>query len=253
LLTDALSGVAGEQAPFRLDPERHRAYVEAHIEQGPRLEAAGRRIGIVTGLTGIRRFRIVARGQADHAGTTPMALRKDAGAALFALAHRIGSEFSGRGGPDTVWNIGNMVLRPGAANVVPSEGEMILEFRDTQTDVLDRLEADVRAWVDAASKSGAVAATIEPTARIEPTLMAPVLQEAIAAAAADCDEPTLALPSGAGHDAMVVGRLIPAAMMFVPSIGGRSHDITENTSDADIVAGCRVLAVAVGKILTAIG
>jgi len=253
MLTAALARVADEGEAFRLDPARHRAYVEAHIEQGPRLEAAGRRIGIVTGLVGIRRFRIVAQGQADHAGTTPMAMRKDAGAALFALAHRIGTEFPARGSADTVWNIGNIVLRPGAANVVPSEGEMILEFRDTQAAVLDRLEHDVLGWVAAASEPGGVRLTIEPTTRIPPTLMAPELGEALAAAAAECGESALPLPSGAGHDAMVVGRFIPAAMLFVPSIGGRSHDITENTSDADIVAGCRVLAAAVGKILKTLG
>jgi N-carbamoyl-L-amino-acid hydrolase len=247
-----LSSVAREQAPFRLDPARHLAYLEAHIEQGPRLEAAGVGIGVVTGLVGIRRFRIVAHGQADHAGTTPMGMRKDSGAALIALAHRIGADFPNIGGGDTVWNIGNIVLKPGAANVVPSEGEMTLEVRDTDTTILDRLEQTVSAWVDTASKTGPVRVTIEPTTRIPPTLMSPKLANAITAAAVGLGEPSMALPSGAGHDAMVLGRVIPAAMLFVPSIGGRSHDVTENTADADIVAGCRVLAAAVERIMTAL-
>jgi len=249
-LTAALSSVAREQAPFRLDQARHLAYVEAHIEQGPRLEAADIGIGVVTGLVGIRRFRIVAHGQADHAGTTPMSMRKDSGATLIALAHRIGSDFAPLGGPDTVWNIGNIVLKPGVANVVPSEGEMTLEVRDTDTTILDRLEQAVNDWVDTASKAGPVRLTIEPTTRIPPTLMSRKLADAMAAAAMEIGDPSMVLPSGAGHDAMVLGRIIPAGMLFVPSIGGRSHDVTENTADADIVAGCRVLAAAVGRIMS---
>src|SRR6185295_7673272 len=122
-----LAPISAERAPFRRDPARYVGYLEAHIEQGPRLEAANKRIGVVTGLVGIRRYRIFARGQADHAGTTPMAMRRDAGATLFRLAGRVGSEFPRLGGPDTVWNIGTLALRPGAANVVPGEAEMILE------------------------------------------------------------------------------------------------------------------------------
>lgn len=247
-LTDALTRVSQEQAPFRIDPARHAAYVEAHIEQGPRLELAGRRIAVVTSLVGIRRFRIVAHGQADHAGTTPMTMRKDAGAALFQLAARIGNEFPALGGPDTVWNIGNLVLKPGAPNVVPAEAEMILEFRDTQIAKLDELECRVLDWVAAAAKAGPVAVEALPTTRIAPTLMAPEIAQAIAAAAAHHGEATLAIPSGAGHDAMVVGRFIPSAMMFVPSIGGRSHDISEDTAEEDIIAGCRVLASAVERL-----
>ncbi|MDB5598645.1 MAG: Amidase, hydantoinase/carbamoylase [Xanthobacteraceae bacterium] len=248
-LSEALMRTKDEPAPFRLDPARHVAYLEAHIEQGPRLEAAGRRIGIVTGLVGIRRFRILAHGQADHAGTTPMDMRKDAGAALFRLASRIATTFPKIGSAETVWNIGSMTLRPGAANVVPSEAEMVFEFRDTQTATLDVLERHLLEWVAESSNAGPVTVTAQATTRIPPTAMTPAIGDAIATAAADYGEQTMSLPSGAGHDAMVLGRFIPSAMMFVPSIGGRSHDITENTSDADIVAGCRVLASAVGRVI----
>jgi len=251
-LATALANVAREQAPFRFDPARHLAYLEAHIEQGPRLEAAGVGIGVVTGLVGIRRFRIVAHGQADHAGTTPMNMRKDAGATLIALAHRIGSDFAALGGAETVWNIGNIVFKPGAANVVPSEAEMTLEVRDTDTAILDRVEQAVSDWVGAASKAGPARVTVEPTTHILPTMMSRNLADAIAAAAAETGITSMTLPSGAGHDAMVLGRVIPAAMLFVPSINGRSHDVTENTADADIVAGCRVLAAAVGRIMSAL-
>jgi N-carbamoyl-L-amino-acid hydrolase len=146
-----------------------------------------------------------------------------------------------------VWNIGNMLFRPGAANVVPSEAEMLVEFRDIKSEVLDRLEARFQALVAAVDR-GMVGIDVETTARIPPTAMAENLGAAIAAAAAGHGETPVHLPSGAGHDAMVVARFMPAAMMFIPSIAGISHDVRENTSDADIVFGCEVLADAVAQL-----
>lgn len=247
-LASALSIVQNEVPPLRLNPARHLAYLEAHIEQGPRLEAAGCRVGIVTGIAGIRRFRVTAHGQADHAGTTPIAMRKDAVAALFRLAVRIGSEFPRLGGPDTVWNIGTFAVWPGAANVVPNKAEMTMEFRDTEMATLDRLEHAFLDWV-AELASGPVAVEAEPTARIAPTAMAAQLGKVLAAAAAEHGESALSLPSGAGHDAMFLASLVPSAMMFVPSIGGRSHDVTENTAESDIVFGCQVLATATDNLI----
>lgn len=237
----------------RRDPSRHMAYLEAHIEQGPRLEAEGRRLGVVTGIVGIRRFRILAHGQADHAGTTPMGMRKDAGAALFALASRIAAEFPRLGSVNTVWNIGSIALRPGAANVVPSEAEMVLEFRDTESSTLDSLESSLLSWIDDASRSGPVAMTTEPIARIAPTAMTPELGKVIDRVARKEGEEALFMPSGAGHDAMVLGRCMPAAMLFIPSIGGRSHDIVENTAEADIVFGCEILAGVVDALADQLG
>ena len=245
-LRAALAAVPGASSSQRLGRARHLCYLEAHIEQGPRLELAHRRIGIVTGIVGIRRFRIRTRGQADHAGTTPMQNRRDAGAALLRLAAQIAEEFPRLGGPDTVWNIGSIVLRPGAPNVVPSEGEMVVEFRDTNSVILDTIERHVRAWVD--QSSGHCPTEIEPMACIPPTPLAPNLAAALAESAKALGEDPVFMPSGAGHDAMVIGRCIPAAMLFVPSIGGRSHDITEDTAEEDIVFGCEVLADAVENI-----
>jgi N-carbamoyl-L-amino-acid hydrolase len=246
-LRSALAGVDGEASPNRFESGRHVCYLEAHIEQGPRLEAAGCRIGIVSGVVGIRRFRIKTRGQANHAGTTPMAMRRDAGAPLFALASRVTREFPRLGGPDSVWNIGSTILRPGAANVVPGEGEMMLEFRDIDTGILDRLEAYLREWIAQLSRDGC-SIEADSIVHIAPTPMSKELADTLAASAKAMGEEPLRIPSGAGHDAMIVGRLIPAAMLFVPSIGGVSHDVTENTADADIVLGCEVLAAAVDKL-----
>ena len=246
-LAAALATIAGEPPPHRFDRKRQVCYLEAHIEQGPRMEAAGQRIGVVSALVGIRRFRIRSHGAANHAGTTPMAMRRDAGVALIALGAAVNAEFRRLADADTVWNIGNMIFRPGAANVVPSEGEMLLEMRDIKTEVLDRLEARFMALVGDANR-GAVGIEVETTARIPPTAMAESLGAAIAAAAAARGEKPVHLPSGAGHDAMVVARFMPAAMMFIPSIGGISHDVRENTSDADIIFGCEVLADAVAQV-----
>jgi len=211
------------------------------------MEAAGQRIGVVSALVGIRRFRIRSHGAANHAGTTPMAMRRDAGAALIDLAAAVNAEFRRLADRDTVWNVGNMMFRPGAANVVPSEGEMLLEMRDIKPEILDRLEERFLALVAAANR-GPVGIDVETTARIPPTAMAENLGAAIAAAAAARGEAPVHLPSGAGHDAMVVARFMPAAMMFIPSIGGISHDVRENTSDADIIFGCEVLADAVAQV-----
>jgi N-carbamoyl-L-amino-acid hydrolase len=245
-LIAALQTIADEPPPHRFDGRRHICYLEAHIEQGPRMEVAGRRIGVVSAVVGIRRFRIRSHGAANHAGTTPMGMRRDAGGALIQLAAAVDTKFRRVAAPDTVWNVGNMIFRPGAPNVVPSEAEMLLEFRDIKTEILDRLEARVLALI--AADRGAVGIDIETIARIPPTAMAEHLGAAIAAAAAARGETPVHLPSGAGHDAMVAARFMPAAMMFIPSIGGISHDVRENTSDADIIFGCEVLADALARV-----
>jgi N-carbamoyl-L-amino-acid hydrolase len=246
-LAAELANIAAEPAPHRFDAKREVCYLEAHIEQGPRMEAGGNRIGVVTGLVGIKRFRLKSHGAANHAGTTPMAMRKDAGAALIALAAGIGDDMRRLAGPDTVWNVGNMIFRPGAANVVPSEGEMLLEFRDIDARVMDRLHEQFMARVSEANR-GPVGIDVELTASLAPTPLSENLGAAIAKAATARGEKPVSLPSGAGHDAMIVARFVPAAMMFIPSIGGISHDVTENTSDEDIVFGCEVLADAVSDL-----
>jgi N-carbamoyl-L-amino-acid hydrolase len=247
-LLAALAASGFARAPARLEPARHIAYLEAHIEQGPKLEAAQKRIGVVTGIVGIRRARITARGQADHAGTTPMSMRKDAGATLIRLAKEILDRFASLAAADTVWNIGVIEVQPGAANVVPARASMMVEFRDMDEALLERMAAALRGLAAAAGR-GPVAVELEETARIEPAPMDARLAGVIAGASRAHGEEPLSLPSGAGHDAMIMSRALPSAMLFIPSIGGRSHDIAEDTSEEDIVLGCRVLAAAVDRLL----
>ncbi len=252
-LCDVLAAAGFSAEASRFEPDRQVAYLEAHIEQGPKLEAAGARIGIVTGIVGIRRFRVRASGQADHAGTTPMRLRKDAGAALIRLAARILESMPAMSAGETVWNIGAIEFKPGAANVVPAEASFILEIRDLEEKVLDRLQTRVEAMVAEAAAGAPVAVAHESIGRIEAVAMDRALADIVRKVAARHVGEPMIMPSGAGHDAMVVARTMPSAMLFIPSIGGRSHNIVEDTREDDIVLGCRVLADAVNEVLSRAG
>jgi N-carbamoyl-L-amino-acid hydrolase len=236
--------------PARLDPDRHVAYLEAHIEQGPRLEAAQQRIGVVSAIVGIHRYRVSVEGQADHAGTTPMNMRKDAGAVLIGVANEVLHRFAGEAASDTVWNIGSISFAPGVTNVVPAGATMTVEFRDTDVALLERFDALLQDIVAAHSRKSERPAKTSLVMRVEPVTMDGALAEALATAARGRGETPKVMPSGAGHDAQVLAKRLPAAMLFVPSIGGRSHTVAENTRDEDIVVGCQVLADAVDRILT---
>jgi beta-ureidopropionase / N-carbamoyl-L-amino-acid hydrolase len=239
----------GDRPFARLDPRRHRGYFEAHIEQGPRLEAEGVDIGVVTGIVGMRRHIVHFCGRADHAGTTPMAMRRDAGVAMFSFATSLANGLRGAGGPDAVWNFGIAAVRPGAANVVPAEAELTVEFRDPSPLMIERMEAAFLAAVRDADGALHVAVSSMPNAALAPAAMNTALINMIAEAAAETGASHLRMPSGAGHDAMILAPRIPSAMMFVPSIGGRSHDISENTKEENIRRGFRVFATAVSKTL----
>lgn len=250
MLSDALreAGVLAN-APVRLDRKRHIAYLEAHIEQGPRLESSGDRIGVVTAIVGIRSFRIVFTGRADHAGTTPMALRSDSGAAAIEFGARMAERFRVAAGPDTVWNIGGCTFKPGATNVVPAEAELGFQFRDTSLPAMEKLEPIVHEIAHGAAERYRAKVEVTRVLATEPTPMDGELQRTLATASAKLGAARQSLPSGAGHDALVMARYVPSAMLFVPSIGGRSHHISENTSDEDIETGANVLLEAVTQYL----
>ncbi|MBT6119297.1 MAG: Zn-dependent hydrolase [Rhodospirillaceae bacterium] len=246
----AAAGYAG-RARNRLDPKRNPGYLEAHIEQGGLLENSGKRIGVVTAIVGIRTFRLTFEGAQNHAGTTPMPIRKDAGMALIRLAYRIDETFEAIKGERTVWTMGRIALHPGSHSIVPGFADMFLQFRDPDDARMDRFEMAFRALVEEANAAGPVAISVEPKGeKITPTPMDDSLQAHIAAAAEqDAPGDWIHMPSGAGHDAMIIGDEIPVSMLFVPSIDGISHDFAEDTAEDDIVLGCQVCADAVARIV----
>lgn len=236
---------------LRLEPGRYAGFIEAHIEQGPHLEDSGRRIGIVTGIVGLRSIRFVFRGQQNHAGTTMMARRRDAASALYELAHRINLEFPQVAGVRSVWTMGRVRLEPNATSIVPGYAELDLQFRDASDAPLDAFETVVARLVAEMNARGVVEIEAVPArAPIRPTTMDPALQAHIESAAQrHAPENWQRMPSGAFHDAGIISACIPSAMLFIPSLGGISHDFAEDSREADIVLGCQVLADAAASIL----
>ena len=209
-------------------------YVEVHIEQGPVLEAKGEPLGIVTGIVGQSRLRVTVTGEAGHAGTVPMNLRHDAyaGAAEMALAlEQIAREHPEDG---MVGTVGRIEAAPGAVNIIPGRVLFTVDLR-ALTDAL-REAASERFAAEAAriAKARGLRVSIEPFHEISTAHCAPLLQEALAASAAALGSTPIRLPSGAGHDAQVMARLCPSAMLFVRCRGGISHNPAEFASVSDM-------------------
>lgn len=245
----ARAGYAGR--PRRqIDPARTRGFLEAHIEQGDYLESSGRKIAVVTSVVGIWQYRVVFEGQQNHAGTTRMAIRKDAGVACIRLAAAIDRRFPEVAGERTVWTTGRITLEPGAPSIIPGRAEMLFQFRDADPNRLELLERTLGELVEAQDAAGPCRCRLETISRSVPKLMDPGFLDAIEHAA-ECHAPGkhMRLPSAAGHDAQILAQRVPAGMLFVPSIGGISHHWTENTADEDIVLGAQVMADAAAEIL----
>jgi N-carbamoyl-L-amino-acid hydrolase len=236
----------------RVEPSRYIGYLEAHIEQGDTLDTTGQRIGIVETIVGIWNYRIVLIGEQNHAGTTRMERRRDAGVAMARLATRIHERFPRIAGPRTVWTIGRMVLDPNAPSVVPGRAEMQVQFRDTDIDRLAALERALRELVSETDRAGPCSCEIETIVRTEPRHMDPGFRGRIETAAERCAPGMhMRMPSFAGHDAAVLSYRMPAGMLFIPSIRGISHHWSEDSKEEDIVLGAQVFAEAAENILRA--
>ena len=244
-----LAGIAGRPREH-LDPARYVGYLEAHIEQGDTLDISGSRIGVVEAIVGIWNYRVTVHGEQNHAGTTRMVRRRDAGVAMVRLATRIHDRFPEVSGPRTVWTIGRILLEPNAPSVVPGRAEMQVQFRDADLDRLAALDKSLHELVTAADRAGPCGVEIEPIAQTEPRAMDRGFQEQIEAAA-ERRAPGLhmRMPSAAGHDAAVLSYRMPAGMMFIPSLRGISHHWLEDSREEDIVLGAQVFADAAEQIL----
>lgn len=227
---------------FRLESGRYKGFLEAHIEQGPVLEREKTDIAIVTGIVGAQRWQLQFKGQADHAGTTPMNMRRDAGASMFRLANRLLDEFAKTAAADTVWNLGHAALLPGASNVVPSGAELFVEFRDLDPKILEQFEAILHKAI--ADVAPCIEVTSLQSMLTPPTPMHDTIVEVFEQASTGLGKTHKRLASGAGHDAMYLAPQMPSGMIFIPSIGGRSHDRAENSHDHDIISGCEVMVKA---------
>jgi N-carbamoyl-L-amino-acid hydrolase len=231
----------------RRDPDSLVGYLELHIEQGPCLYETGVDIGVVSGIVGIASFRLAFSGQANHAGTTPMAARKDAGvgAAAFVLAARklVMEHF-----PGCVVNVGDLHLEPGAFNIVPGRAELALECRSVDPVQLERLETSLLEQARRDAEAFGLGLEVTALGVHAPAPMDPKVHQAIQAAAVELGLSSQTMPSGAGHDAQNLAALCPTGMIFIPSVNGISHSPGEKSRWDDCISGANVLLGAVLRL-----
>jgi N-carbamoyl-L-amino-acid hydrolase len=217
-----------------------RCFVELHIEQGPVLEEAHVEVGVVEGVQGISWTELTISGQSAHAGTTPMHLRHDAGyaaAEIAVTARRITQELGGA----QVATVGRAELTPNLVNVVANTATLTVDLRNTDEAELQRAEALLAERIAALEVSEGVTITRRTLARFEPVAFDPDMVATVEATAQRLGYSTRRMPSGAGHDAQMLARVCPTAMIFVPSANGLSHNLGEYTAPDDLARGANVL------------
>ena len=239
----------GYRGPLPCPGPAPHAFVEYHIEQGPVLEEEGVAIGAVEGVQGISWTEVTIEGQSNHAGTTPMRLRRDAGLAAGEVAvavRRIASELGG----DQVGTVGSIRLHPSLVNVVAARAVVTVDLRNTDEHALQEAERHLAAELDRLAEAEGVTVTTRSTARFEPVVFDPAVVDLVDATAADMGLSVRRMPSGAGHDAQMMARVCPTGMVFVPSVKGISHNPAEHTEPEDLVAGANVLLRTLVKLAT---
>jgi N-carbamoyl-L-amino-acid hydrolase len=230
-------GYAGS-APLPLF--RPHAHVELHIEQGPVLDAEGVTIGAVDKLQGISWQEVVVEGQSNHAGTTPMRLRHDAGyaaAAIGAFCRSLARELGG----DQVATVGSLALHPNLINVIAARAQLTVDLRNTDEPTLQEAERRLAAFLDELARAEGVRIHRRSLARFEPVAFDARVARCIAEVARRLGHSCRPITSGAGHDAQMMARLAPTAMVFVPSVRGISHNPAEHTAPEHLKAGADVL------------
>ena len=248
VLKDALTAtLAAAPAEMRQGPPGVglHGYVEAHIEQGPRLENDAKTIGVVTGIQGSRRYIVTLDGEEAHAGTTPRAARKDA----YAAATRIASAMyeATTDADDTLrFTIGRVEVQPGSPNTVPGRASFTIDMRHPSNDVLEAHEQKLKDIV--AARAAPCSGGIERVTCVAPTNFDPLVIDLVRAKADALQLTNMDMPSGAGHDAMHIARLCPSGMIFVPCERGISHNEAENATPADLAAGARVLVAVLEEL-----
>ncbi|MEI7992092.1 MAG: Zn-dependent hydrolase [Actinomycetota bacterium] len=216
------------------------AFVELHIEQGPLLEDEQVTIGAVTGVQGISWTEIIVTGQSAHAGTTPMRLRRDP----MVVAAQVVTEaraIARRMGGTQVATVGRLNVFPDLVNVIPSRVTFTVDVRNTEEDRLEQAEQALFAFARRMAAEEGCDITMKPLARFEPVEFDDRMIDLVEKTAQALGHSVKRMPSGAGHDAQMLARVCPSAMIFVPSINGLSHNIAEDTAPVDLAAGANVL------------
>ncbi|MEH6578521.1 MAG: Zn-dependent hydrolase [Amphritea sp.] len=230
-------GYAGHNEPGFMQPK---AYVELHIEQGPVLENLNIPIGAVENLQGISWQRITITGTANHAGTTPMSMRSDAGIATAKVMIYL-RDFVTQKGDCMVSTVGSINFEPNIINVIPSKSEFTVDLRSPNEDDLKDAEMNLNHYLKEIQEIEGVTVSVERLARFEPVTFDKGLVETIEAASNSRGLTSKRMTSGAGHDAQMMARICPSAMIFVPSKDGISHNPKEYTEPEELVAGANVL------------
>ena len=230
-------GYAGDAACGTM---RARAYLELHIEQGPVLDREGITIGAVEGVQGISWTEVTLGGVSNHAGTTPMSMRTDAGYVAAELAVFVRGPAKEMGGTQ-VATVGSLKLSPNLVNVIANAATMTVDLRNTDEALLQRAELATFAHLDAVAAAEGVSVSRRSLARFAPVDFDPDVIALVEAQARAQGHTVRRLPSGAGHDAQMFAPNCPSGMIFVPSVDGISHNVREHTDPADIEAGANVL------------
>lgn len=235
----------------KVDPASVHAFVELHIEQGAVLEDLGRDVGVVSSIVGIGRCLLEFRGRPDHAGTTPMRLRRDATRGAGDLLTQLTELPMAVGAPDAVVTSGRLDLHPDAFNIVPGRVVLGFDIRDRERSAIEAIEAELVARATAAAEVHDLELVHHHESLTDPTPLDERIQQVTRDAADEVGASRHDMASGAGHDAQVVAPVIPTGMLFVPSIDGRSHSPMEHTSWEDITTGTAVLYETVRRLATA--
>jgi beta-ureidopropionase / N-carbamoyl-L-amino-acid hydrolase len=235
-----LGGDWSQLATARRDRSQIAAFVELHVEQGPVLEAQNQAIGIVQGVVGMYRYALTIKGQANHAGTTPMGSRQDAlvAAAQIILAVQ---QMALAMPSQPVATVGYLTVAPNAVNIVPGQVELTIDMRDLSQSCLEEMLAMLQQKIATIATATKTEMTLKPILCVAPSPAAELIQQAIATVCQHLDLSYCHLPSRAGHDALEMGRCTDMGMIFVPSQAGLSHSGDEYTSPEQCIQGANVL------------
>jgi N-carbamoyl-L-amino-acid hydrolase len=242
-IQECLAGIGGDwerRSEARRDPKEIAAFLELHVEQGGVLEAVGKEIGVVEGVVGQQRYTISVSGQANHAGTTPMAMRRDAlttAAQIILAIEDMALHFPG----DPVATVGKLQVWPNAANIVPGRVEFTLDMRDLAHPVIDHMRAQLERKIENIAVASRTRIAMTPQFVVDPSPADPMIQEVITESCQQLGLSYTHLPSRASHDAQEMGRLTAMGMIFVPSRDGVSHSADEFTSPEQCEQGVNVL------------